>query len=62
MIVLRIVHKELLVSDEHVQDLQSVMPGCKVQDVPLVDVCLSAPRLPVLGNQLSHELVPVDHR
>jgi hypothetical protein len=55
-----VVDEELLISDEHVQDLQAVVPCSKVQDVPFVYVGLFAPCLPVLGDELGHELVAVD--
>jgi hypothetical protein len=32
-----------------------------VQDVPLIDICLFTPCLPVLGDELRHELVPIYH-
>ena len=36
ILIFGILHKELLVSDEHVQDLQAVIPRRKVQDVPFI--------------------------
>jgi len=59
ILIFGILHKELLVSDEHVQDLQAVIPCCKVQEVPFIDVGLFTPCLPVLSDELCHELVAI---